>query len=55
MAPLPAVTEDPEGEELEEKEAVEWRPQWPVARITDFVVHNRIRKQFGNSGERLSG
>ena len=53
IQPLPPVKEDVEGEELAGEH--EWsRMRGPGTHIADFVVHNRIWKQFGNTGMYLA-
>ena len=54
IQPLPPVKEDVEGEEMADGEQ-EWvKGRGQGTHIADFVVHNRIWKQFGNTGMYLA-
>ena len=50
IQPLPSVKEDVEGEEIAGELEQELESRRRRGQIADFVVHNRIWKQFGNTG-----
>ena len=54
IQPLPPVKEDVEGEEMAGEHEWSNRMRGQGTHIADFVVHNRIWKQFGNTGMYLA-